>query len=255
MANTRIIIVNSDDFGLSKSVNEATLRGFESGVISSTTLMVSMEGFEDAVEKTHQNPILKNAIGLHLNLTEGTPLTDAMKSSKLFCRDGQFSYRREKQIFTVPQHEKAALYGEITAQIKKAVDHGIMPTHLDGHHHIHTEFGILNYYIAAAKEFGISKIRLTKNVGKTSAARVIYKNMFNWYIRSVKSMTTTDVFCGANEYGPIMNLAAYKTKNIEIMVHAMLNEKNEVTDIDGINLDEKMKPLLKGENVRSYFDL
>ena len=40
-----MIIVNSDDFGLSDSVNLATKNAFERMLISSTTLIVNMEGY------------------------------------------------------------------------------------------------------------------------------------------------------------------------------------------------------------------
>ena len=255
MRSNRVVIVNSDDFGISDSVNDAIVQGFETGCISSTTMMASMDGFGDAVERANTNPILKNAIGLHMNLTQGTPLTDPIKKCPVFCADGQFIYDRKKSLFTLSADEKKGVYTEITAQLKRLLDNHIVPTHFDSHHHVHTELGVINVYLQVAKEHGIRKVRLTKNVGKTSKAKQIYKQVFNSYIRTRFGMQTTDIFCSANEYASILGDPSIANKNIEIMVHAMLNDKNEVVDIDKVNLEAKMHPLLKGLDIKSFYAL
>ncbi len=255
MRSNRVVIVNSDDFGISNSVNDAIQRAFEMGCISSTTMMASRPGFGDAVERANTSPILKNAIGLHMNLTEGAPLTEPIKKCPKFFADGQFAYNRQKALFSLSADEKKAVYIEIKAQLQRLIDNHIVPTHLDSHHHVHTEFAIINVYLQVAREFGIRKVRLTKNIGKTSKAKAVYKQLFNTYIRSRFGMTTTDVFCSANEYADIINNQAFANKNIEIMVHAMLNDKNEVVDIDKVNLEAKMHPLLKGIDIKSYHSL
>ena len=43
------VIMNADDFGFSKGVNLAILEGFQHGILTSTSLMVNMPGFEHAV--------------------------------------------------------------------------------------------------------------------------------------------------------------------------------------------------------------
>jgi len=255
MNQSNLIIVNSDDYGISNSVNTAIVRAFENGCISSTTMMASMPGFEHAVELANTNPLLKNAIGLHMNLTEGVPLTEPIKKCAFFCKDGMFTYQRQQAIFFPSGDEKKAIRTEITAQLKRLIDNNIIPTHLDAHHHVHTEFGVINVYLAVAKEFGIKKVRLSKNVGKTSKAKLVYKQLFNSYLRTRFGMTTTDIFCSANEYASIMNDPGIANKNIEIMVHAMLNDKNEVVDIDKVNLESKMRPLLTNKTIKSYYYL
>lgn len=253
--SNKIIIVNSDDFGISNQVNKAIVWGYESGCISSTTMMASMPGFEDAVTKAHEYPFLKNSIGLHMNLTQGVPLSEEIKKCPRFCKDGRFSYQRQKPIFTLTSDEQKAIYQEISAQLGRLVCNNITPTHFDSHHHVHTEFGIINIYLAVAKEHGIRKVRLTKNIGKASTLKRLYKVFFNQYIRKGFSMITTDIFCSANEYATIKNTPIAQGKNIEIMVHAKLNDSGEVVDIDGLNLEAKMKSLLAGKFIRSYYDL
>ena len=43
------LIVNADDFGLHNSVNEAVEIAHNAGILTSASLMVNGEGFEDAV--------------------------------------------------------------------------------------------------------------------------------------------------------------------------------------------------------------
>ena len=43
------VIMNADDFGFSRGVNLAILEGFQHGILTSTSLMVNMPGFEHAV--------------------------------------------------------------------------------------------------------------------------------------------------------------------------------------------------------------
>src|SRR4051794_35950963 len=68
-------IINADDFGCNSNFNAAIVSCFEKNLINSTTIMVNMEGFEEAVKLASIHG-LKNSIGLHVNLTGGRPLTD-----------------------------------------------------------------------------------------------------------------------------------------------------------------------------------
>ena len=44
------LIVNADDFGIHEAVNRAVLRGFESGILTSTSLMAGGDAFQEAVK-------------------------------------------------------------------------------------------------------------------------------------------------------------------------------------------------------------
>src|SRR5260370_42450098 len=74
----RKIIVNADDFGMSAEVNRAIVEAFENNVISSTTLMANMPGFDEACELAHRHRLVSK-IGLHLNLTAVYPLSSPIR--------------------------------------------------------------------------------------------------------------------------------------------------------------------------------
>jgi chitin disaccharide deacetylase len=63
------LILNADDFGLTRGVNEGIIRAHREGVLTSTTLMAGGAAFEDAVERAKANPGL--GVGCHLVLVGG----------------------------------------------------------------------------------------------------------------------------------------------------------------------------------------
>src|SRR5262245_12015792 len=66
------LIINADDFGFTRGVNEGIVRAFKLGVVTSTTLMANGEAFDHAVELAKANPGL--AVGCHLAAVGGRPL-------------------------------------------------------------------------------------------------------------------------------------------------------------------------------------
>src|SRR5438067_41652 len=65
----RRLIVNADDFGRSRSINQAVTRAHREGILTSASLMVNEEASEDAISLARQNPQL--GLGLHLTLLCG----------------------------------------------------------------------------------------------------------------------------------------------------------------------------------------
>ena len=56
MNSSRRLIVNADDFGLSTSVNQAVVRAYREGILTSASLMVNEPGFDEAVRLAKENP-------------------------------------------------------------------------------------------------------------------------------------------------------------------------------------------------------
>lgn len=126
------LIINADDFGYSRGINYGIIESHVRGILTSTTLMANMPGFDHAVELAHANP--KLGIGVHMTLTCLAPLLKTHKT--LTDEKGNFkhvSYFQQELPYDVEE-----VYEEWDAQIKKIYDAGITPTHLDSHHHVHT---------------------------------------------------------------------------------------------------------------------
>src|SRR5882724_2118681 len=165
MSSDYKLIINGDDFGYDFAINKAIFRSFQSGLITRASLMVNMPGFEDAVDLLRTHSFLSDKIGLHVNLTEGVPLSAPIRNCKRFCDgSGQFIFKRQQPLFFLSDHEQKVVYKEMIAQMEKAKRCGIRLTHLDSHHHVHTEWAIMKLMIRLGKEYGIRQIRLSRNM-------------------------------------------------------------------------------------------
>lgn len=158
------LIINADDFGVSEDINNAILQSFQEGLISSTTIMTNMPGFQQACEIiSSQN--LCGKVGIHLNLTEGYPITREMSLCKRFCDySGRFKSQRNT-LFWLNKEENRIVYNEIQAQLNRLFERNITPTHIDSHHHYHTEWAIGKQVQKLAHKNNVGAIRLSRNCG------------------------------------------------------------------------------------------
>jgi predicted glycoside hydrolase/deacetylase ChbG (UPF0249 family) len=124
----KYLIINGDDFGLSESVNLGILSAHKYGSLSSTSIMVNMPHFEQAVTWARQIPTL--GVGLHFNITEGAPITPFPQVCSLINDEGLFSAQQN-------HWTEADIEHELLSQYNKLLSTGIVPTHIDSHHHIH----------------------------------------------------------------------------------------------------------------------
>src|SRR5450631_824067 len=68
-ASTPTLIVNADDFGMTEGTNQAIVDAYQTGIVTSTSLLANGYSFDHAVNLARQFPGL--GIGVHLTLTEG----------------------------------------------------------------------------------------------------------------------------------------------------------------------------------------
>jgi len=210
----RKIIVNADDFGMSAEVNRAIIEAFKEKAISSATLMANMPGFEEACDLAHQYE-LRGRIGVHLNLTAGYPLSDSIRGCPRFCH-GSGMFRNRRTRFWLSRAERLAVIAEFSAQIKACLDHGVRPTHLDSHHHIHTEWAIGAAAITVARQYGIKAIRLSRNCGPgIDFVRKLYKGAYNFRLR-IYGLAKTRYFGSSAD---TERIPAISSGAIEVMVH------------------------------------
>jgi chitin disaccharide deacetylase len=225
---SRKVIVNADDFGMSAEVNRAIVEAFDKNVISSATLMTNMPGFEEACELAHHHR-LQGRIGVHLNLTAGYPLSAPIQRCSRFCDEiGMFRYRQTH--FQLSKDEKVAVETEIAAQIKACLDHGLFPTHLDSHHHIHTEWAIGAAAITVAREYGIRAIRLSRNCGSgMDIVRKLYKVAYNSRLR-IYGLAKTRYFGSSAD---TQEIPASASGDVEVMVHLTCEGAEDIPDRSG----------------------
>jgi hopanoid biosynthesis associated protein HpnK len=153
------LILNADDFGMTRGVNEGIIRAHRDGVLTSTTLMANGPEFDDAVARAKSNP--KLGVGCHLVLVGGPAITPREKISSLADANGNLPESLAGLVARLSSGliRMKAIERELRAQIEKIRSAGIEPTHLDTHKHTHAHPKVMEAVGRVAKELGITRIR------------------------------------------------------------------------------------------------
>ncbi len=226
------IIINADDLGYDSKINRAIVTCLKNGYVSSATIMANMPGLEEACDLIHRDH-LQNAIGLHIVLDEGEPLTEDMKRLERFCdSNGRFKRRKSGAYLFLTREEQRCVYKEIVAQVKTIRAGGINIAHVDSHRNIHEELGIARIVLRIAKEFGIPSVRSCRNVGyQRSKAIFAYRKTVNSLIRWKGKQRTVlmgsfrDFHYCASQRSP-----AFINQSAEVMVHPTFDDNGELVD-------------------------
>lgn len=153
------LILNADDFGLTRGVNEGIIRAHREGILTSATLMANGAAFDDAVERALANPSL--GVGCHLVIVGGFSVAPPEEIPTLAGRDGRLPASLATLVGKVSAGSIRArdIERELLAQIEKIRRAGIDPTHLDTHKHAHAHPGVLEAVGRVARQTGITRLR------------------------------------------------------------------------------------------------
>lgn len=165
------IILCADDYGQNSSISQAIIDLIQKNRISATSCMTNYDYWK--IHAKWLVPFSKYVdIGLHINLTEGRPLTESYGSDFSSLSNMLFKAYLRKL-------DKALIAIEIEAQLDEFVAKiGRLPNFIDGHQHVH-QFPMIRDII-----FDIYEKRLRES---------------NCYIRSVYNPKTFWRF-GSNGY-------------------------------------------------------
>lgn len=179
----KYIIINADDFGMSKGTNEGIIECFKNGILTSASLMTDGFGYDDAVDKIKK--YLDSKSGVHLNIS---------------------AYLKTSKILNV--HFLADYFKENILKIK---NQGISITHIDFHKHLIlvptvfyafnnlNNFHKINYYRISFEKLLFKKIKSYKNINSKnlvlsilSQFGFIYKILLNSKINFTGMVETGD---------------------------------------------------------------
>jgi chitin disaccharide deacetylase len=124
------LIVNGDDFGVSRGVNGGIIAAHRRGILTSTSLIVNAPWSAEAAWLSRAVPAL--SVGLHVHIVSGGkegatgPIDDDSYLAEL-CR--QF-FRFQELV-------------------------GRLPTHLDSHHNVHRSPRLLPHFLELARQHGL----------------------------------------------------------------------------------------------------
>ena len=133
-SDAKLLIVHADDVGVAHSVNAATFKAFESGLVTSASIMIPCAWLPEVAAYARAHPDAD--LGLHLTLTsEWTTyrwggVLGRDRTPTLYAPDGYF-YPTEMDASSHASVQEAE--AEVRAQIERARAFGIRPPHLDAH--------------------------------------------------------------------------------------------------------------------------
>ncbi len=177
------LALHADDFGMNRAVSDGILHGFRHGLLTSTSLMANAPDAARCMSQwkgllvEQSNGRLPSAnisrrlgdpdypfdLGVHLNLTQGRPLGDRYPA-ELLDAEGRFP-----GIFSLfarlrRSGDKLAMQFERSRrrQIQFLCDHGLRPTHLNGHQYVEMLPATAELVPELMERFGIKAVRLTR---------------------------------------------------------------------------------------------
>jgi predicted glycoside hydrolase/deacetylase ChbG (UPF0249 family) len=154
------LIINADDFGLTRGVNRAIAELHEAKVLTSATLMATGAAFDDAVAVALAHPTL--GVGCHIVLTDGVPASPPQTIPTLLGPDGKTlrpSLLDFVQALLRGKISQEEIEREALAQIQKLQNAGIHVTHLDTHKHTHLFPAVTRPLLRLAERCSIGAIR------------------------------------------------------------------------------------------------
>ena len=152
------IVLHADDLGMSRAISEGIVRGFRQGLLTSASLLANAPDASRAlsqwkelaaelaegrlpsadVRRTLGDPDCPFDVGVHLNLTQGRPLGGDRYPAELLDAEGRLPgvFSLFTRLHRSGGKFRDALRDECSRQIQFLCDHGLRPTHLNGHQYI-----------------------------------------------------------------------------------------------------------------------
>lgn len=259
---SNILIINADDLGLSKGVNQAILRAHNEGYLTHASLMANTDYFDDAIANVIPNAS-KLKVGLHINLTCCKALSS---ESCITDKNGFLANNFVKILFLKKSKTNLkAIETEIELQLQKLLDHNIQISHIDGHEHIHIIPSINKIVRKLAKKYNIERIReinedfstsfkynsRTANIANVVKLTLLkFLSLFNNNKKNVEFYSILNT-CEINSQNLFTYLESVNEKTVEVMLHPSLRD----LDVEVPNLDARFIEFLRSDFRKQEFDL
>jgi predicted glycoside hydrolase/deacetylase ChbG (UPF0249 family) len=207
------LVVSADDFGLTKSISEGTVKAYKDGIVTSINLLPTGRAFEESLYLLKELKL--DGIGAHLSLTETSPIADPAKIPSLVTRKGSFhaNYISFFIDLFLGRIRMDSIYFELRSQLDRLKRVGVPINSINSHEHIHMMPSILNVFIDLAKEYNIPFIRYPhgdKLVSPYSLKKILKLAILAYFGHIVEGtvrksgLNTTDNFLGIADSGNLM---------------------------------------------------
>ncbi|GAB4575471.1 MAG: hypothetical protein Kow0077_27130 [Anaerolineae bacterium] len=152
-------LITCDDCGLSEGINEAAAALYETGIATDASIMTNQTATQHAMALFAHYPGFR--LGIHLNLTDGYPLSRLPRSSDLTTADGRFRSRTHlfSHALLAGRTYRQQIRQELQAQINAFLETGTTPHHLTTHMHFHIVPGLRQIVMELAERYHIPWVR------------------------------------------------------------------------------------------------
>jgi len=152
------LIFHGDDFGLTAGVNEAVIRAFTEGLLTSASIIASGEAASEAISMARDAPGLD--LGVHLTLCDERPVLPPRDLPSLIPSGDRFPSRgRLLKGLLSGRIDRREVAAEWHAQVETLLERGIRISHLDSHQFVHLMPGLLSVCLDMVRAYDIPFVR------------------------------------------------------------------------------------------------
>jgi predicted glycoside hydrolase/deacetylase ChbG (UPF0249 family) len=226
------LIVNADDLGSSRKVNDAIFELMKSGSLSSASILVNGRAFGEAVSRIAEFPGC--SFGIHLNATEGAPLLVTPELAPIL--DDQLRFQKHAISRLANRADiRQALLGEWVRQMTRLKDAGVRISHIDSHNNVHNNPWLFGTLKKLQNEFNVRRIRIAGNLsrrpGQLSVVSRVAKAAWASALK-YDGTRTTDRFGSLLDYWQLTQMKIpINGSTAELMVHPGLEKYRDETDL------------------------
>lgn len=199
--DTKLLIIHADDLGVSHAENAASFSALEKGMVNSASIMVPCPWLPEvaAYAKAHPDADL----GLHLTLTSEwkhykwgpvNTQSQSLVTKEGYLTDGSVNLGQNAKLEDIER--------ELRAQIDRAIQSGIQPTHFDSHMGMLFQSPeLIQLYIKLGREYKVPVLlHQAMNVSGLTSKDVVVDNIYiaspadykkgmnNFYTETLKSI-------------------------------------------------------------------
>jgi predicted glycoside hydrolase/deacetylase ChbG (UPF0249 family) len=233
------LIINADDLGIYPSIDAGILSAYRHGILTSCTMLMTTAYFEQTVRDVVRPALLP--IGVHLSLTLGKAVAPARDVPDLVDDDGNLKLSAAWLIVSeLTRRPKliSQIRSEFAAQLGRARDCGLAPTHADSHQHVHMNPAIFTVVEELLPRYGIGRLRYCREpfagfaLKSDLPALVKRLNLVKWALLRWRTtqvrpkLPTTDRFFGVTYSGAMTKRALGSImsrlpndRSLEICIH------------------------------------
>jgi len=158
----KTLIVNADDFGLSREVNAAIVKAHREGILTSASLMVAEAHRDEAISLAREYPGLD--VGLHAVVCRGRSVLPPAEIAPAVDALGRFP---DNPVLTglrwyFDRQLRAKLEAELRAQVEQHLELVGYLNHIDGHLNFHVHPVVADILVGLAVKYKVPCLRVPR---------------------------------------------------------------------------------------------